>query len=87
MRTNNLILVLTTGDACVRDCQDEEDGLYQNCRRCGIFVNCTDGELREDFCEEYEEWHEADKMCKNGSSGTCELLVVALSEGGEVLTL
>ena len=69
--------MLTTGDDCVRSCQDKEDGNYQNCRRCGIFVTCTDGELEEDFCEEGEEWHEADKMCKSGNSGTCELQIVS----------
>ena len=77
----SLFSVLTTGDLCVRDCTSKENGNYQNCRRCGgIFVACTDGELKEDFCDGDDEWHEADKMCKSGSSDTCELKIVSPSE-------
>ena len=77
----SLISVLTTGDLCVRDCTNKENGNYQNCRRCGgIYVACTDGELEEDFCDGDDEWHEADKMCKSGSSDTCDLKIVSPSE-------
>ena len=70
--------MLSTGEACVRSCSGLEDGHYQNCRRCSIYVDCTNEHLEEAVCDgDDEEWHEAEKMCKSGSSGTCEMKVVA----------
>ena len=65
--------MLSTGDDCVRSCEDVNDGDYQNCRRCSIYTVCLGGELTEGFCPEGQGWDNTADSCKEDPAGDCEL--------------
>ena len=59
---------------CIRSCEGEEDGLYQACDGCGIYIECSDGAAIEHNCDGTDVWDDVDKQCvQAGQSRTCKL--------------
>ena len=63
---------LNTGDSCMASCDDVNDGDYQSCAGCNVFVSCLKGVMVKRTCETGTKWDDDKKSCVAASS-TCEL--------------
>ena len=80
--TSRSIVVLSTGEDCVRSCTGVEDGDHQNCRECDIYVKCAGGKLTEASCGNGQTWDSTVNTCKTNPAGVCKLELVDPPNGG-----
>lgn len=59
-----------SGCGCVTSCDSMEDGEYQSCDSCQVYVICTNGQRNEGNCPQYTLWDNDRKKCLYFSS-TC----------------
>ena len=68
--------IILTGE-CVDDCTGLEDGDYQSCSGCHVYVSCSNGFMQSDRpCPGNLVWDDHKKRCEWTSSTCCMTIVL-----------
>ena len=64
--------VNAVSSGCTASCADKEDGDYQSCEGCDIYISCVGGQVKDKrLCPPSQFWDDNDKACLSTSS-TCQ---------------